>query len=692
MKAKGALIRNLYGFTLIEILIGMVILSIISIGMFSAFPVVTGLQVQSSDEATANALAQGFLEEIRSQADLNFEGLEGIYSSDDENPVPDYPGFTFNQRVERINFDLKRAQARVSWTRGGRTENVLLATLLTRPPELLPGNIEGYIYQAGTTTGIQNATVTATNGQQNFSARTNPDGYYTFVSRGQYQIPPGDWTVSATANGYYSSEETGASVTCTVPSALTAEADPIYLTALPEPGSIKVSVKDRSNMPLSGIKLALRQGGSQARDNNGNGISWPKYTDGAGEYLYANLRPGNYTAYTYDTYLSGYTCFFGDRPGDPDFALPYWHAGWSSVWSPTDKPPSFSNYAGPPDNVNVVSDTATNIDIFLDPIPTGTVTGIVYKDDDRDGMPDDDGEGGWEALVGARVWIWWYNGVGIKAVQTDSSGRYTANNVYIPYFVFSDTWSYRNKMRAEKSGYDSRYPSTTLSSPGVQIGGPYNRHVYLEHDTATRDVNFLLPKKPPPPEPEYGNVEGYVTVDTGDPDVSGSPLSGVTVSIGGRANATDAIGHYLIENIRVGRHTVTGSRSDYYGYNSVNAGDGKVNVVKDQTVQFNFAMEAIGYGDIIGNVTSKATGLPIGGALVTVGVYSGAPGPDSTSTPTDSNGDYTLSHIVETRPGKLHRVSASADGYVAKTESGVELLEDETITKNFELSVDTGGM
>lgn len=714
MNSSRTLKNNRYGFTLIEILVGLAILSIISIGMYCAFFVVVDLQTQSRDESIALALAQGCLEEIRSAADEDFDSLGKVIDGEltynpavIRDPVPGFPEFRSEQRVIEINYGLKRAQATVWWDYGTGTDNIVMATLIARPATLLPGNIHGYVLDLNGN-GIGNANVAVTwtgagTGRNIAPAMTDAAGYYTFeLPGGQYQIPTGDWLVSATANGYYDSNdpEHYSSVNCTVPTGLDVAAADIILTPLPDPGAIKVSVMDRSNgnSPLEYIRLALRQNGSRARDDDGDNIYWPKLTDGTGEYTYQNLSEGNYTPYTYDTYLKGYTCSFGSSPGDPGYDPPYWYAGWSSVWPLYSKPASFSGYGGPPDNVSVTPNNVTAVDIYLDEIPKNNVTGIVYKDDDRDGIQDG-------VLDGARVYVRWWNNQRMKPragsdynnsssyeefTYSNTDGSYSIN-AYSSSFVRSNSPGNWNIMFATYSGYDTGYPfSSSVSVSGL--------HVQTDYNGPTSDVNFLLQKTPPPVPIKYGNVEGVVRDYDDD-----SPIDDVRVRIYGTVRTgstrqTDINGYYNYATPEVpypiseGSHGIGGTKNGYYSYS------GGVTVPVDATLTHDFTMEKIGYGDIEGRVTSLATDQGIAGATITLSVYSGAPGGSPGSTQTDADGYYdfatfgNLYPIVETRgSGKLHTLSASADGYVTRTQGEVTVDEGDTTTVNFQLPVDGSG-
>ena len=667
--------KGRYGFSLTELLIGITVTAVLSAGLFSSFIVIARSQSRSRNEATANILAQSYIEDIRNTADSDYDGLETLYKNTELTDVPDYAGFRYNQNVEKLGFDLKKAQVKVAWDKNGSTGQRLLVTLLTRPPELLPGNIDGFVYDANTNAGIKGVKVEAIKSLAKLGTATDPNGYYTYeLPGGQFQLPTGKWLLQATATGYKSSQETGTSVEASVPSGLTVRAEPIYLTPLPAPGIIRGTVQEGS-ISLEQIAVYLYQNGARAKDRDGNTVSAVNSSSGSGalskgEYNFTNLLPGKYTVATYQTYTKGYTYFFGDSSKSKK---PYSPDGWSSAWStwPSSDPRQGSSGS---DSVSVTSGVTTTNDIPLDPIPTGNVTGIVYEKIGSVLTP----------LKDANVRIrWWGSSALQKNVTTDATGRYTTS-FFVPYFVFNDVEYYWNSMQASKSGYYAAYPDKSLSSVGVKIGSAYKDRVRIVDGTTTGDVNFLLITVPPPAPQKVGNVEGYVK----DNDTSGA-LAGATVTIGGKSSVTDSSGYYLITNIPIGSYTVSGKKSKYYSFSS---GSTKVPVQENTTSRFDFKMQAIGYGTVKGTIRRLDTGNPISGASVSIAYFAGAPESSPSGTTTDSSGQYIFNGIVETPSGKAHAVKASAAGFLSKEQTGVSVTKNATTIVDLKLALDAGGL
>ena len=657
------------GFTLTEILVGIVIIAIISLAMAGALTLNTSLQLDSHDRAIATTLAQHYLEDIRNSADLSggFDALETTFpDTAGFAAVDDYPGFLFRQRVDIVSNDLKRAESTISWARTPlRTGQMRIVSLIARPGPSLNGNIEGFVRNTDTGAPITGATVALTwngpgAGPNIGTTTTDGAGFYTFQTLGPapFQVPTGPWFVNARHANYFGSDQTGATVSCNVSSGVSTQAD-INLTPLPNPGTISGTVTDSATgTAIQGINVMLYQNRLQRASVN---------TGPDGSYSFENLSPGTYTVATIDTYKSGYSYFFGqDDVAHPN--RPYPPHGWSSAQTswPTNIPRQGNSSS---DNIVVISDSITPIDIILDPIPREDVTGIVYGEDDADPRS-------YSELGGARVRIRWYNNGAITTVNTDAFGRYTAN-IPIPYFVFPDQWNRWHKMDASCSGYNTAYPDTGLSTINSnRISGTY---VKLFHGAGpNEDVNFLLPIR----IIEYGDVEGYVrdsaTVDS---------LSAVRVTIGGKSSNTDGSGYYFIENIPVGWQTVSGRKSGYYNYSRSNA----VTVIKDETVRYDFEMESIGYGSVTGTVTSLAAGNPvIEGARVKIQYYRNAQVSAPADTYTGFNGVYTFSRVLETTRGK-HTLIVSAPGYITRSKSNVDVTAGGIKTEGFQLAVDTKG-
>jgi prepilin-type N-terminal cleavage/methylation domain-containing protein len=690
--------RNNAGFTLIEILTGIVIISIISIAMTAALVLNTKLQRDSQDRSIATTLAQSFLEDIRNASDLagGFDGLEVTFPVAGAAfiPVADYPGFRVMQRVAAVNPELKRAEATVSWNHGAtRQGQISMVSLIARPGPALNGNIQGTVIDSTTGTGIPGATVFLTwlgapPGPFVPNAVTDGFGRYTFLGAGlnPFQIPPGNWNVDASARSFFASNSTdpdapaATTVSAVVSSAVTTTAPDIILTPMPLPGTITGTVRSRGGSLLGGIEIRAYN------DSNRSGGGVKKTTSaGNGRYKLSDLDAGNYTVATINAYRRRWGHFFGEHLLDPPYPnTPYPHHGWSSAF--IDAPGGWLSIRGVSNafkggtiggvdynTVNVTAGGVTTRDIVLDWIPHNTVTGIVYDGDNRpDGV-----------LANATIKITWHDNTNIGTFRTDADGRYTAS-VPIPSFTFPNAINRWLKMTASCSGYRTGNPNIGLSTHrGTINNASVELFDIVTEPAGNGDVNFLLMPLGPT---YYGDVHGYVT-----DRVTRSGLNGVTVSIGGKNSLTGpgplGNGYYIIRSIRVGLQNVGGKRIDYYDYSRGNA----VTVIRDDLVQFDFNMLEIGYGSINGNITNLGTGQPVQGATVEIKYYDKPPVSAPSAVLTDAFGNYTLPRVLESLSGKTHTIIVSADGLVTRSKDSIIVSKDAVTTENFSLPVDSEG-
>nr|MBC8527624.1 carboxypeptidase regulatory-like domain-containing protein [Candidatus Cloacimonadota bacterium] len=163
-----------------------------------------------------------------------------------------------------------------------------------------------------------------------------------------------------------------------------------------------------------------------------------------------------------------------------------------------------------------------------------------------------------------------------------------------------------------------------------------------------------------------GDVDGTVTnADTGD------PIEGAVVSIMDNLDVTGPDGTYLLEDIPIGLRDITCVADGYYDAADV------VEVLEDQTVTVDFALNPLIYGTLDGTVIDDSTGLPIEGAeinAVSVGDW-------EYDTTTDEFGYYIIDEVVV----GTYDVTCSADGYWTETEEDVIIEAGVTTTVDFAL-------
>ena len=166
----------------------------------------------------------------------------------------------------------------------------------------------------------------------------------------------------------------------------------------------------------------------------------------------------------------------------------------------------------------------------------------------------------------------------------------------------------------------------------------------------------------------YGDVAGTVT------EAGNGPIEGAVVAIGNSWTTTGSDGTYLLEDISIGGHHITCNAEGYYGTWDI------VEVIEDDTVTVDFALEPLVYGAIEGTVTDSETGDPIEGAEITVSGYN-----EYTST-TNSLGYYLIEDIV----AGTYDVTCSAENYLSQTEENVVISADVITTIDFALEFSIG--
>lgn len=142
-----------------------------------------------------------------------------------------------------------------------------------------------------------------------------------------------------------------------------------------------------------------------------------------------------------------------------------------------------------------------------------------------------------------------------------------------------------------------------------------------------------------------GSATGVVNDAT-----SGMPLAGVTVSVddGTPSTTTDADGSYTFDDVEVGAHTITVSRSGFVSITTI------IVVAEDNPAETTFEMFAA--GTVTGEIVDAQTGDPLSGVTISIS------GADSIAT-TGADGSFTMTDAPEGE----RTLSASRTGYVTGT-------------------------
>ncbi len=218
-----------------------------------------------------------------------------------------------------------------------------------------------------------------------------------------------------------------------------------------------------------------------------------------------------------------------------------------------------------PRSVSGVSATVSSLvtlDIAVDPLPKGTITGVVKAEDTL------------APVSGATVTC------GAVTATTAADGTYSLANIYE---------GTEHSVTATASGF---YPATQT---GVSVTGGQ-----------TTVVDILLP-------PIVGSIVGTVTGTTTE-----LPISGATVACGSTTATTDARGRYELSEVRIGGgYTVTASASGH----ALGSASG-ISVAEKATTKVDFALSPTAFGSIGGKVTDAANGAAIQRATVSCGALS----------------------------------------------------------------------
>ncbi|HPR18175.1 MAG TPA: carboxypeptidase regulatory-like domain-containing protein, partial [Candidatus Cloacimonadota bacterium] len=220
------------------------------------------------------------------------------------------------------------------------------------------------------------------------------------------------------------------------------------------------------------------------------------------------------------------------------------------------------------------------------------------------------------------------------------------------YYSTSDTWY------TTESGTNARTIHEYSDSEEFSVVTPPTDVTEL---TTYPDVRFYYSAL------EHGTVEGTVT-DSG----TGNAISGAEVYVGSWGPATtNNAGFYSITGIVTGPQTVTAMKDGYYDFT------GEVTVVANQTVTYNFVMDANLFGSLDGTVTDADTGSPLVGA--DIDVVSGAG--YTYSTTTSNTGYYEITNVV----AETYTVSCSFPDYPTGVVENVVVQDGQTTTVDFSL-------
>ncbi|WP_167075095.1 SdrD B-like domain-containing protein [Massilia aquatica] len=287
--------------------------------------------------------------------------------------------------------------------------------------------------------------------------------------------------------------------------------------------------------PLAGVTVTLT--GVDAK-----GVAIPARTTqtGAdGSYLFENLVPGTYTVV--ETQPAGY----GEFPTNTGSAV-------GTAGGTLD--------AGPNKTTAIVIASGTDAKDYDFREVGGSLAGVVYRDDNHNGVQD----AGEPGIAGVPL-----SAVGSKGeagrATTGDDGRFVIVGLPADTYSLVETHPAAYIDGKETAGKIDATVVGTVDNSGFDTSAPKNSIGAIKLGVAQNGVDYLFGER-------RARLEGYVYVDAnnnGQMDAGETPLPGVHVTMtGGESCAqgcvavTGADGKYVFENLVPGRYTLVESQTD----------------------------------------------------------------------------------------------------------------------------------
>ena len=152
-------------FTLVEVIIGILIIALMTSVAYISFSILTQTTEKIRNREIATDFAQKVLEDIKTQAQTDFDGINH-YTIEDISKT--FPRFEPPQlRITDINTNLKKIDLTIRWKeRKNIPQEYKLTFFLSRPPLPLPANICGRVLDRDTHQSINGIKVYGLNGHK----------------------------------------------------------------------------------------------------------------------------------------------------------------------------------------------------------------------------------------------------------------------------------------------------------------------------------------------------------------------------------------------------------------------------------------------------------------------------------------------------------------------------------------------
>lgn len=666
---------NKKGFTLIEAIVGAVVIALISLATWTAVTVMTKTDEMSRNRINAVNLLQQSQEEIRRAAQINsiFDGLETCQFPNPSTPPANtcglsdittaFPGYFRVMNVTRENgsTELKRVVTTVQWRESSEVKQMQSVILLSRPPEPLAGNLIGFVSSesqpaiplGGIAIKVDLNSATASYTTTSAGAVDSKGANFNFadVVSGKFILPAGAYTLTVNDNRYFP---------YTHPTSI----------VVPSNGEVFVSLElepKPDNAVIFGNVINLATG---AVVNSFSGGVISLYQNGSSLNQVGNQRtysftvpfnssaPRKFTLNTQDAFRAGYA-YSVSSGGLPSCQFMFNREGYSTAVVQADNSlvcgnPYNGNAAS--DRINVFPGDSKQVDLTVTPVPEVLITGRVVNSSGNP-IPNATIRARWPRSDGSFDWI--KQGV-LQTVTTNASGQFTFS---VP-------------------AVQGMFPNSNPTSNFLQVWAMANVPVLsccnlVQTEQRSSPTRFIGPLFPSDPARNIGDLVitvvdkqcGNVGGDVID-DFTKNNLPGVNVTVA-LSDTTDATGHYLIEcstgqtgyRIETGQYRFTGQRNGYYTNQSVGndqyarrgSNGNDVNILTDTLIGYNARLWPMGTGRINVTVLDQTTGLPMDGVSVVFDPYFGA----NVVRTTSGGGVASFINVPETWPPP----SVPNDGY-----------------------------
>lgn len=667
--------RSKAGFTLVETLVGIVVIGVMSVGSWYAVNTLIQSGSRSGDRNTAVNLLQRSQEEVRRATTTFYDSLSNCqfpgpaFAAGNQpcsltDSAAKFPGYVRSLSVtnEGGSEEIKKAVITVDWNDlNGNPQTLSSVVLLVRPPDPLPGNIIGTVRSTAAGNAlIPGARITAklvdpvgaerqTVSTGSLSAK---GANFDFSDTGKYVLTVGRYELSATHPNYRNKTHPDI-----IEVLSNTETPVIEIFMEPNPTDAKINFQLRNaaagNAALVHFYNPLNSGyyahtklfddGATPATSVVPTSSYGSVAKGTFTVKFTNTDPKSFTINNLYAYAAGWSLKH-IAVGGVSCPFAYDPQGWSSAIAQEGGTQVCSN----PYNGNSASDRITvnpgddiTVDVLLDPVPRATISGQIT---DETGIPIPNATvlAYWPiATHGGGNWPW------IIRATADASGNYSYS-VPAVQELFPNINNDANKLRVIATG--NVMVKNCCNAENLQSRNSNPVYVGPLFDgTSVSNVNFVITRT----TIQCGNARGHIK-----DALSGGMLVNASVQVGGVGDNTDSSGEYLYECPAEGfklpaQLSALGAQMinyyDYstYGNNWYNAAP-HVNVRANEMVVYDAKLWPKGYGDLEVTVIDAGSLYPVKGATVTLSTTTGL-FPNKVLT-TGNDGIALYSNLNETWP------------------------------------------